>query len=62
MAPRFGISADEALGSGVALVGTVDAVCDQLRQRREEWGVSYVVLGEDNFEAFAPVVARLAGS
>ena len=62
MAPRFSISADEALGSGIALIGTVDSVCDQLRQRREEWGVSYVVLGEDNFEAFAPVVARLAGS
>lgn len=62
VAPRFGISAEDALGSGIALVGTVDTVCDQLRQRREQWGVSYVVLGEDNFEAFAPVVARLAGS
>jgi probable F420-dependent oxidoreductase len=62
VAPRFGISADEALGSGISLVGTVDSVCDQLRQRREEWSVSYVVLGEDNFEAFAPVVARLTGT
>jgi probable F420-dependent oxidoreductase len=62
VAPRFGISAEEALTSGISLVGTVDAVCDQLRERREKWGVSYVVLGEDNFEAFAPVVARLAGT
>src|SRR5262245_55648235 len=61
VAPRFEISPDDALGSGIALVGTVDAVCDLLQQRREQWGVSYVVLGEDNFEAFAPVVARLAG-
>jgi len=58
----FGIGADDALASAVALVGTVDSVCDTLVQRREEWGVSYVVLGEDTFEAFAPVVARLAGS
>ncbi len=62
VAPRFGISPDDALGSGIALVGTVDAVCARLQQRREEWGVSYVVIGEDHFEAFAPVVARLAGA
>jgi probable F420-dependent oxidoreductase len=61
-APAFGISADEALSSGVALVGTVDECCDLLVQRREEWGVSYVVLGDDQYEAFAPVVARLAGT
>lgn len=58
----FGIGADDALASAVALVGTVDSVCDALVQRREEWGVSYVVLGEDTFEAFAPVVERLAGT
>jgi probable F420-dependent oxidoreductase len=62
VAPRFGITANEALASGIALVGTVEAVCNQLLERREKWGVSYVVLGEDNFEAFAPVVARLAGT
>ena len=51
-----------ALTSLVALVGTVDECCDLLAQRREEWGVSYVVLGDDQYEAFAPVVARLAGT
>jgi probable F420-dependent oxidoreductase len=62
LAPGLGASADEALSSGVALVGTVDEVCHTLRQRREEWGVSYVVLGHDTFEQFAPVVERLAGT
>lgn len=62
LAPGFGVSADDALHSAVACVGTVDQVCDLLVQRREEWGVSYVVFGEDTFEAFAPVVARLAGT
>ncbi|HEX6310648.1 MAG TPA: LLM class flavin-dependent oxidoreductase, partial [Acidimicrobiia bacterium] len=61
MAGGFGLSADEALESGVACVGTVDEVCDLLQARREEWGVSYVVVGDDQFEAFAPVVDRLAG-
>ncbi len=41
--------------------GTVDEVCDTLIARREAWGVSYIVIGDDLFEAFAPVVARLAG-
>ncbi|HEX2737947.1 MAG TPA: LLM class F420-dependent oxidoreductase, partial [Acidimicrobiia bacterium] len=62
LAPAYGLTADEALESGVALVGTVDEICDQLVQRRDEWGVSYVIIGDDNVEAFAPVVARLAGT
>jgi probable F420-dependent oxidoreductase len=62
LAPSFGISADDALASGVALVGTVDHVCDTLVERRERWGVSYVVVGDDNYPAFAPVAARLAGT
>ena len=62
VADAAGTTADEALASAVALVGTVDSVCDSLVERREEWGVSYVVLGHDTFEAFAPVVERLAGT
>lgn len=62
LAPAMGVTPSDALESGVALVGTVDQVCDLLVQRREEWGVSYVVLGDDTYEAFAPVVARLAGT
>jgi probable F420-dependent oxidoreductase len=62
MAPGMGLTADEALESGVALVGTVDEICDTLVARREEWGVSYVVVGDDNLDAFAPVLARLAGT
>ncbi len=62
LAPAFGVSAEEALASGVALVGAVDEVCDTLVERRERWGVSYVVVGDDNYPAFAPVVARLAGT
>jgi probable F420-dependent oxidoreductase len=62
LAPGFGVEPDEALSSSVACVGTVDEVCDLLVARREEWGVSYCVFGEDTFEAFAPVVARLAGT
>ena len=62
MAPMFEVSPVEALESGVFLAGTVDQICDTLVERRETWGVSNVVFGNDNFEMLAPVVARLAGS
>jgi probable F420-dependent oxidoreductase len=62
LASGFGVTPDDALESGTVLVGTVDEICATLVQRREEWGVSYVVVGDDLFEAFAPVVARLAGT
>ena len=62
IAPGFGLDADEALEAGIACVGTVDEICDQLVARRERWGVSYIVVGDDMFEMFAPVVERLAGT
>ena len=62
MAPGFGITGDDALESGLALVGSVDQCVEMLQARRETWGVSYIVFGQDNFESFAPVVAALAGT
>lgn len=62
VAPGFGVGPEDALASGVALAGSVEQCIETLQQRREEWGVSYVVFGDDNFEAFAPVVAALAGT
>jgi probable F420-dependent oxidoreductase len=61
-APGFGLDAEAALNSGIACLGTIDEVCDMLVERRERWGVSYIVFGDDNFESFAPVVERLAGN
>lgn len=62
VAPGFGLSAQDALDAHVALVGTIEEIVDQLVERRESWGVTYVVIGADIFEAFAPVVAQLAGT
>ena len=56
------MTADDALGSGIALLGTVDEICETLVERRERWGVSYIVIGDDQVESFAPVVERLAGT
>jgi hypothetical protein len=37
------------------------AAADEIQRRREEIGFSYFVFGADVAEAFAPVVAELAG-
>jgi probable F420-dependent oxidoreductase len=62
MAPMFGVAPEAALESAAALVGTVDEIIEQLQQRRERWGLSYVVVGDENVDEMAPVVAKLAGS
>jgi len=62
LAPSFGVSPAEALESGAALVGTEDEIAEQLHRRREKWGLSYVVVGDDNVDEFAPIVAKLAGT
>jgi probable F420-dependent oxidoreductase len=62
VARGFALNADDVAQCDAALVGTVDEVCDMLVARREESGVSYIVVGDDQIDAFAPVVARLAGT
>lgn len=47
--------------SPFALIGTTAQLVDDLLSRRERWGISYVIVGGDVVESFAPVVAELAG-
>jgi hypothetical protein len=56
------VDPDEILESPYVLIGTVDQVIEDLQVRRERWGISYYVLFEPYANAFAPVVARLAGN
>jgi probable F420-dependent oxidoreductase len=44
-----------------ALVGSADAICEELERRREVYGFSYVTIGDRAIDAFAPVVERLTG-
>lgn len=62
IAEAAGVTVDATLDSAAILIGTVDEVCETLRQRRQAWGTSYIVLDVDSFEEFAPVVERLAGT
>ena len=60
-AERGGLTADEILASPHALVGTADQIVEDLQHHRERWGISYYTVFEPVRDAFAPVVARLAG-
>jgi probable F420-dependent oxidoreductase len=62
MAPLFGASPEAVAEMPMALVGTVDQITETLQRRREEMGFSYIVVHEAELDAFAPVVARLAGT
>lgn len=58
----FGMSAEDAAQVPLALIGSVEEICEQLAERRRRWGMSYWVVHEADIDAFAPVVAALAGS
>ncbi len=62
MAPAFGLTAAEAAATPHALIGSTAEICEQLMERRERWGISYLGMSGDQLDAFAPVVARLAGT
>ena len=47
--------------SPFALVGPPSKLVEDLIARRERWGFSYVIVGPDEAEDFAPVIAALAG-
>ena len=55
------LTPDEILQSPYVLIGTVDQMVEDLRAYRDRWGISYYVVHEPYMDAFAPVVARLAG-
>lgn len=60
VAPSFGVTPSEAAEMPIVMVGTVEQICDDLVRRREQLGFSYIVVHD--MDAFAPVVARLAGT
>ena len=55
------LSADDVLATPYLLIGTVEQMVEDLRARRERWGISYYMTHEAFMDALAPVVARLAG-
>jgi len=62
LAGRFGLTEDEVIASPNILVGSIEQMVDDLRGRREAFGISYITVPEYFMEALAPVVERLAGT
>ncbi|MEY2474309.1 MAG: hypothetical protein QOK28_3638 [Actinomycetota bacterium] len=62
IAPLFGVTPEEAADIPLAMVGTVDQIAESLQKRREEFGFNDIVVQGEAMEAFAPVVAKLAGT
>lgn len=64
IARQYGDRTAALLASGAVAIldGTVEEMCAQLVARRESLGISYIQVADELMEAFAPVVARLAGT
>lgn len=57
-----GVSPEDLLAWPATLIGSVNELVEKLESVRERYGISYVALiGAHQIEAFAPVVAQLAG-
>lgn len=62
VAGMLGVEESMVADSPFALIGSPDSIVENLLARRDELGFNYVVVGGDDVEPFAPVVARLAGT
>ena len=60
-AERLKISPEAVLNSPANLIGSVDAIVEQIQRWRETCGVSYFVVPGPKMLEMAPVVARLRG-
>jgi probable F420-dependent oxidoreductase len=61
MAQMIAVEKSFIADSPFALVGPPSKLIEDLIARRERWGFSYVIVGADDVESFAPVVAALRG-
>ncbi len=62
LAGGFGLTPDEARGTPHALCGTIDQIAEDLRERRERFGISNIGMSASSMEELAPLIERLAGT
>lgn len=61
VARMIGVDPAMVADSPFAAIGTTSSITEDLLRRRDELGFSYVIVGAEDVEPFAPVVAALAG-
>ena len=61
IASMMGVEPDMVNNTPFALVGPPSKIIEDLIARRERWGFSYIIIGQAEVDAFAPVVAALNG-
>jgi probable F420-dependent oxidoreductase len=62
MAPGIGCEPRDILEIPHFLIGTVEQIIEDLKARRERYGISYLAIPGEASEAFTPVVERLTGT
>jgi hypothetical protein len=62
LAQELQTTREAALAMPATLIGSVGAISDRLQEHRERFGISYRVIPSYAIDAFAPIVARLAGT
>ncbi|MGP8296987.1 LLM class F420-dependent oxidoreductase [Streptomyces inhibens] len=58
----IGLDEEQALDAPTLLIGTPTQMAEQLRERRERFGFSYITVLDPFLDAFAPVLEELKGS
>ncbi len=61
IAQLIGVDEQMIEDSPFALIGSTDKLIEDIQARREQYGFSYIIVGHDEVESFAPVVAALNG-
>lgn len=61
IAAMMGVERSMVAETPFALVGPPSKLIEDLQARRDRWGFSYIIVGADDVESFAPVVSALAG-
>lgn len=61
-AGAFGMTGEQFRAYPHALAGSVAAICDEIRHRRDAFGITYYTVNASALDSFAPVVAALGGT
>jgi alkanesulfonate monooxygenase SsuD/methylene tetrahydromethanopterin reductase-like flavin-dependent oxidoreductase (luciferase family) len=62
LAARLQMAPEEMLQSPALLVGSVDAIVEQLYAWREQCDVSYFIVSSRLMDTLTPIIARVAGT